>query len=520
MNAVPSPAAMRLRPLALLTLLTIGLAGCVIPAKLQHPALRDDVPLAGLQMPTRAGWPAAEWWRVYNDPQLDALIALAMKQSPDLAQAHARVQTAEQSVRVAAAQQGLNINGNAQLTRQRMSDHGLFPPSLLGFNWYNQADLGVQLDYDFDLWGKKRKSIEAALDQAHAAEAQHSEAALTLQNAVADTYFGWLADQSRLTLAKQSVAVQQRLLQIAQLRVKQGVDLPDTVQQARSQLAAAQQAQVTLEGSIELRKVVLAALANVSPAELPTLQPHSLPNLEGGLPDDARLDLIARRPDITASRWQIEAALKQTDVARAEYFPDVSINAMAGLSSTNQGSPNIPGLLKGSSGDLGNLFTAGSRVFGITPAVHLPIFQGGRLKANYGASRAQLDASIAEYNVTITNAARDVATQAVTAQQIAARRAKQEAQVKANQALVTTARARHAQGTQDARESLAAEAQLLQQRDQAVSLHAQALSTDLALIKALGGGYRSDIDNAAAPAAASSTASTSNFAGAPDHGRL
>jgi outer membrane protein, multidrug efflux system len=520
MNAVPSPAPLRLRPLALLTLLTIGLAGCVIPAKLQHPALRDDVPLAGLQAPTRAGWPAAEWWRVYNDPQLDALIALAMKQSPDLAQAHARVQTAEQSVRVAAAQQGLNINGNAQLTRQRMSDHGLFPPSLLGFNWYNQADLGVQLDYDFDLWGKKRKSIEAALDQAHAAEAQHSEAALTLQNAVADTYFGWLADESRLTLAKQSVAVQQRLLQIAQLRVKQGVDLPDTVQQARSQLAAAQQAQVTLEGSIELRKVVLAALANVSPAELPTLQPHSLPNLEGGLPDDARLDLIARRPDITASRWQIEAALKQTDVARAEYFPDVSINAMAGLSSTNQGSPNIPGLLKGSSGDLGNLFTAGSRVFGITPAVHLPIFQGGRLKANYGASRAQLDASIAEYNVTITNAARDVATQAVTAQQIAARRAKQEAQVKANQALVTTARARHAQGTQDARESLAAEAQLLQQRDQAVSLHAQALSTDLALIKALGGGYRSDIDNAAAPAAASSTASTSNFAGAPDHGRL
>jgi outer membrane protein, multidrug efflux system len=310
------------------------------------------------------------------------------------------------------------------------------------------------------------------------------------------------------------------LLQIAQLRVKQGVDLPDTVQQARSQLAAAQQAQVTLEGSIELRRVVLAALANVSPAELPTLQPHSLPNIEGGLPDDARLDLIARRPDIAASRWQIEAALKQTDVARAEYFPDVSINAMAGLSSTNQGSPNFDGLIKGTSGDLGNLFTAGSRVFGITPAVHLPIFEGGRLKANYGASRAQLDASIAEYNVTVTNAARDVATQAVTAQQIAARRVKQEAQVKANQALVVTARARHAQGTQDARESLAAEAQLLQQRDQAVSLHAQALSTDLALIKALGGGYRSDIDNAAAPAAASSTASTSNFAGAPDHGRL
>ncbi|MBE1161299.1 efflux transporter outer membrane subunit [Dyella acidiphila] len=515
MNSLSSSASVRLRPLAWITLLSMGLAGCMIPAKLPHPALRDDVPLAGLPAAARAGWPAADWWRVYNDPQLDALIALAMKQSPDLAQAHARVQTAEQSVRVAAAQAGLTINGSAQLTRQRMSDHGLFPPALLGFNWYNQADLGVQLEYDFDWWGKKRKAIESALDQAHAAEAQHSAAALTLQNAVADTYFGWLADQNRLTLARQSVSVQQRLLQIAQLRVHQGVDLPDTVQQARAQLAAAQQAQVTLEGSIELRKVVLAALANVSPAELPSLQPHSLPTIEGGLPDDARLDLIARRPDIAASRWQVESALKQTDVARAQFLPDVSINAMAGLSSTNQGSPTIPGLLQGSKGGLGNLFTAGSRVFGITPAVHLPIFEGGLLKANYGASRAQLDASIAQYNVTVTDAARDVGTQAVTAQQIAERRVKQEAHVKAEQALLATAQARQAHGTQDARESLAAQLQLLQQRDQAVSLHAQALSTDLALIKSLGGGYRSDSGNPAAPAASSSTASTSNLAGAP-----
>jgi outer membrane protein, multidrug efflux system len=521
MNVAPTPFHVRLQPLALVTLLTMGLAGCVIPAKLPHPALRDDVPLAGLQTPTRAGWPATDWWRVYHDPQLDELMTLAMKQSPDLAQAHTRVQTAEQSVRVAAAQAGLNINGNAQFTRQRMSDHGLFPPALLGFNWYNQADLGVQLEYDFDWWGKKRKSIEAALDQAHAAEAQRSAAALTLQNAVADTYLGWLADESRLTLAKQSVAVQQRVLQIAELRVHQGVDLPDTAQQARSQLAAAQQAQVTLEGSIELRKVVLAALANVSPSELPTLKPHTLPKVEGALPDDVRLDLIARRPDIAASRWQVEAALKQTDVARAEYFPDISINAMAGLSSTNQGSPNFSGLLAGSKGDLGNLFMAGSRVFGITPAVHLPIFEGGRLKANYGASRAQLDAAIAQYNVTVTDAARDVATQAVTAQQIAARRKKQETEVKANQALLASAEARQAHGTKDARESLAAEAQLLQQRDAAVSLHAQALSTDLALIKALGGGYRSDLGNdTVAPAAAASTASTSTPAGAPDHERL
>jgi len=510
MNAVPSPTVARLRPLALLA--ALSLSGCMIPAKVQHPTLRDDVPLAGLPSHAGAAWPATDWWRKYNDPQLDQVMALVMKQSPDLAQARSRVQTAEQSVRVTAAQAGLTIKGNAQLTRQRISDHGLMPPSLLGFNWYNQGDLGVQLEYDFDFWGKKRASIEAALDQAHAAEAERSAAVLTIQNAVADAYFSLLADENRLQLAQQAVDVQQRLLRIAELRVRQGVDLPDTVQQVRAQLANVQQMQATLEGSIELRKVVLAALVNVSPAQLPPLEPRALPELEGGLPDDARLDLIARRPDIAASRWQVEAALKQTDVARADFFPDFSINAMAGLSSTDQGAPRIAGFSSGSKGDLGNLFTMGSRVFGITPAVHLPIFEGGRLKAGYGASRAQLDAAIANYNVTVTNAARDVATQAVTAQQIAARREKHDAQVKANEALFASAQARAAHGTQDARESLNAQAQLLQQRDQAISLQAQALSTDLALIKALGGGYRSDI---ARTASSTSTSPSSNPAGAP-----
>lgn len=511
MNVVSRPHA-RLRPLAMA--MVLGLAGCYIPSKVQHPVLRDDVPLAGLQTAANADWPAAEWWRAYNDPQLDQVMAQVLQQSPDLAQARTRVQTAEQSVHVAAAQAGLTVKGNGQLTRQRMSDHGLIPPSLLGFNWYNQADLSIQAEYDFDWWGKKRSSIEATLDQAHAAEAERSAAMLTIQNAVADAYFGLLADESRLALTRQAIGVQERLERIAQLRVRQGVDLPDTVQQARAQLASTQQTQATLEGSIQLRKVVLAALLNVSPTQLPPLEPRALPELEGAIPESAHLDLIARRPDIAASRWRVEAALKQTDVARADYLPDFSINAMAGLSSTDQGAPHFARASSGGSGDLGNLFSLGSRVFGITPAVHLPIFEGGRLKANYGASRAQLDAAIADYNVSVTHAARDVATQAVTAQQIAARREKQDTQVKAAAALLANSEARAAHGTRDARESLNAQAQWLQQRDQAISLRAQAISTDLALIKALGGGYQSDLDNKAPPSAAASSP-TSNPAGAP-----
>ncbi|WP_426689705.1 efflux transporter outer membrane subunit [Rhodanobacter ginsengiterrae] len=476
--------------------IVLMLAGCArAPAKLDAPALHDEAPLAGLQAPVRAGWPSTDWWRQYDDPQLDALIDRAMQQSPDLALAQSRVQNAEQSAKLAAAQLGLSVNGSAQVSRTRMSDHGLIPSKFLGFSWYNQADLGVQLQYDFDWWGKKRASMEAALDQARAARAQRSAAALAIQYAVADTYFAWQADQARLQLADRLLATQQHLARIVELRVQQGVDLPDEAQKARAQLAAVREMRVALDGSAHIRRVALASLLGVAPAELPELHASPLPRVDSGVPANAGLDLIARRPDIAASRWQVEAALKQTDAARAEFFPDLSIKALAGLSSI----------------DMGQLFTAGSRTFALTPALHLPIFNGGTLEANYGVSKAQLDAAVAQYNSTVLIAAREVATQSLSAEQVAARQREQQAQRDADRALLASARARARQGVRDLRESLGAQATLLQQDDAAAQLQAQALSTDLALIKALGGGYRTTVDT--------TRPSTSVNAGAADHER-
>ena len=458
----------------LAALIALTLAACAAPARLRAPDLRNEVPLAGLQAPARANWPATDWWRSYQDPQLDNLMEQATRQSPDLALAQSRVEQAAQSARLAAAQLGLSINGSAQVTRQRLSDHGLIPSQFLGFSWYNQADIGAQLKYDFDWWGKKRATMESALDQAHVAEAQRSAATLALQYAVADTYFGWQADEARLQLADQLLATQRRLVHIVDLRVKQGVDLPDEAQKARAQMAAVRELRVGLEGSAKIRRVSLASLLGLSPAQLPDLKPHALPAVEGGIPANAGLDLIARRPDIAASRWQVEAALRQTDAARAEFFPDFSISALAGLSSI----------------ELDKLFTAGSRTFAFTPALHLPIFNGGALRANYGVSKARLDAAIAQYDSTVLDAARDVATQALNAQQLAARRVVHHTRVEAQRQLLANAEARAAQGVRDARESLAARAQWLEQRDAAIQLQAQAVAADLSLIKALGGGYR------------------------------
>jgi multidrug efflux system outer membrane protein len=467
---------MILRPLLMASLAAMLAACAAAPQKLPAPELRDDAPLAGLPTRADAAWPDPQWWRHYADPQLDRLVAQAMAGSPDLAVARSRVDRAAQSVRAAAAQAGLRIDGNAQVARQRMSEHGLIPAEFLGFTWYTQGDLGVQLSYDFDWWGKKRAGIEAAVGQARAAEAQRSAAALGLQAAVADTYFGWLADQARLQLATQQVRVQQQLLHIVAARTRAGLEPGDSEHQAQAQLAAARQQQAALQGSADMRRAALAALLGVAPAELPELQPRALPRAAAGLPEHASLDLVARRPDITASRWQVQSALRKTDVARAQFFPDISITALAGLSSI----------------DMGQLLDPGSRVFALTPALHLPIFEGGALRANYGLSRADLDGAIAQYNATVIDAARDVATQALTLQRLAAQRQQQQAQLDAVAALGRNADSRQRQGLTSAGPALQARSQLLQQRDAAVALDAQALSADVALNRALGGGYRAD----------------------------
>ena len=449
-------------------------AGCSIPPKPDTPAMRDAAPLAGVAAPAGRAWPDPDWWKHYGDEQLDGLEETALKGSPSLDVAGARFSAAEKAIDVARAESGVRIDGNVEYQRQRLSETGLIPPAFLGFTWYNQADLGVQFRYDFDFWGKQRAAIEAAVSEARAAEAERAAAALILTTSVADIYFSWQADQARVALMERLTTTLERNLKISDLRVSHDIDPPDVLYQARTRLAGAREQREVFIGSARIKQAALAALLGVSPADLPALMPKPLPDIEGGLPGNASVDLLARRPDIAASRWRVESALHRADEARAEFYPDISISALAGLSSI----------------DMGKVFTAGSRVFNVAPAIHLPIFESGRIEARFGASKAELDAAAAQYDSTVVSAAQDVATQALTAQQLEARRRERATQVAASEALQDTATARSHRGIGDDRAVIGAEAEVIQQRDAATALHAQAISTDIALIKALGGGYR------------------------------
>jgi multidrug efflux system outer membrane protein len=454
-------------------MLGLALGACAgMPPQPKPVELVTEAPLP--EWPGGGSWPAPQWWQTYQDPTLDRLVDLALEYSPTLASAHRRFQAAHQSVRVASAASGAQLQASGDMTRERLSENGLFPPQLLGFTWYNMADLGLQASYTFDWWGKQRDAVEAAMDGAHASQADRNAAALVLASSVADTYFGWQADQSRLALAREREATVAREGAISAARIGAQLDARDEEQRAGAALAAAREQIALLEGSASLRIVVLAALIGRAPAELPPLVPKALPAISGTLPDDVRLDLIARRADITASRWRVLATQKNREAARAEFFPDVSVSALVGVQSI----------------DVTTLLNYGSRVPALSGAVHLPLFDSGRLKARYGASQAAVDSAVAEYRETVVGAARDVATQVSTLAQIAARRTQRAIELEAARQLEASAAARVRQGVTDSRIELSATESLIEQQDALLQLDAAALSADIGLKRALGGGYQ------------------------------
>lgn len=460
---------------ALVTLLPLTLAACStwLPAAHQSPATLQSVPLPEVAVPG-TDWPGSDWWQKYGDTTLDQLVRQALQGSPDIAQAESRLALAEQSVRVAAAASGLQVAASGNVSRQRLSDNGLLPARFLGFNWYTQADLGLKASYSFDWWHKHRDATNAALSSARAAQAERAAAALALTGAVAQSYFGWQADQAQLASLDAQLQSLERRKVITQLRVQAELESNDTQQALLADTASLQQARTALAYSAQLRRITLAALLGVTDTQLPAFTARALPDVSAQVPANATLDLLSRRADISAAHWRIQAATANLSAARAEFLPDVSISALAALSSI----------------DLGKLLEAGSATPSIGAAIHLPIFDAGLLKAQYGARAAQVDAAVAAYNDAVIEAAREVATQLNQLQQLQAQQAQREQQLTALAQLLRNAQSRQERGLTDARPVLSAEQTLEQQRAARLSLQAARIATDIQLQLALGGGYR------------------------------
>jgi NodT family efflux transporter outer membrane factor (OMF) lipoprotein len=424
-----------------------------------------------------AGWPQAAWWEAYGDPQLSVLIAEALANSPTLAQAEARVRAAAASVEGARGSSGPNLSLNAAAVEQKQSYNFGIPPAFVpqGYNDYGRATLDFA--YEFDFWGRNRAAIAAAASQARAAQADAAEARLMLSTAVAEAYADFARLSAEHAIAARTLDVRTQTAQLVAHRVSAGLDNRGTQREAEAGPPAARAQIAALDEVLAQTRNRIAALLGAGPDRGQALTPPSQVSLRAfGLPQNLAVDLIGRRPDIVAARWRAEAAMQDTEQARAAFYPNVNLIAFLGVQSLG----------------LGNLTAQGSDIGSIGPALSLPIFDSGRLSANLHRVDAERDAAVAEYNATLTEALHQLADIAASERALDTRLNETRAALAANEDAYRVAQHRYSGGLANYQTVLIAEDAVLAQRMAVADLESRRFALDVALVRALGGGFTSE----------------------------
>ncbi|GGY11193.1 efflux transporter outer membrane subunit [Paludibacterium paludis] len=465
---------MKLSPLAAM-ILTAWLSACaVIPPDGAIPSRLDAKGAERMdRMPAGAEeWPQDQWWHRYRDPQLDGLVTAALAGSPSMALAAARFKQAEARLLASEASDKVNatISGNA--TRQRYPEHDIYPPPLAG-SWKNHGQLQAQAALEIDLWGRNRAAIASAVGEREAGRADRAEAARVLVAAVAQGYFAWLADEARWRVSQRQSEVLTAQTGLAQRRVAAGLDPVSALDAAREELAVAKAQTEQLDAQRLRDREALRALVGGDARHIESLRVRSLPEPAAGLPATLGLHLLSRRPDLVAAKWRVEAAVQSVKSDEAAFYPDVNLTGFFGFNSIG----------------LENLLQASSRGPGMSAAFSLPLFDSGRLRSRLGVSRAQRDAAIAQYNQTLVNAVQDVADQGLAWRGLSRQKDEQTRALAAADRQRQAAVRRSASGLADRQTTLRAELPVLKEHDQLLQVNKAMLLADVALTKALGGGY-------------------------------
>lgn len=449
--------------------------GCAtIPPDLSKQRQRDA---SRLHLPpdirlAQEGWPEARWWMHYHDAQLDKLVEQALEDSPSLAMVQTRVKSAEAKWALAAAAMGLDVEASGQVTRQRFPGHDIYPPPWAG-TWQTQSTLQFSGSLNMDWWGRNRHAVAAALGEHYASRADLAMAEQSLAAAVAQAYFIWQSDQARCRLLKQQIDRQQQLVVLTKQRRAAGLETVSAQHIVEGNAAYLRNQLALQEANIQRDREMLRALIGEGQAPSATLSIVPLPGATGRLPATLGLNLLARRPDLQAARWRVEAAIHREASDKAAFYPNINLISFFGYSL------------------IGNehLVSSANRNPGVGVAFALPLFDSGRLQAQLEGSRAQRDNAIAQYNQALINAVQDVADQGITLQGLARQMEAQRVTLEAAEAVVQNYTQRMAQGLLERSMVLQAELSLLAQQEAQLQLKRAVLLADVALIKALGGGY-------------------------------
>ena len=451
------------------------LAGCAIGPDYKRPPVTEVPTFRGQSAAEAASLADLPWWEAFEDPILKNLIQEALASNYDVKIAAARIQEARAQVGVARSQFFPQIGYNFAVARSRNPLAASGIPSDVTGNTTTNFFLGaLSAQWELDIWGRIRRSNEAARANLLATEDARRGVWLSLVSDLAQAYFELLALDVQVQIARDSAQAFQGTYDLFQDRLRFGLASQLQTARAEGALGGAQANIPELENRVVAKENQISILLGKAPAPIPRGTPMYgqpvVPTVPAGLPST----LLQRRPDLRQVEQQLVRANAQVGVAKAEFFPKLNLTGILGTAS-----PEISAMTSG-----------GSLVWAVAAGLTGPIFQGGRILQNYRATLAERDQAILQYQQAVITALREVADSLTALAKLRDAEAGQDRSVKALQEAVALATDRYRFGLASYYEVLEAQQQLFPAQQTLAQIRRDRLTAYVALYKALGGGWQ------------------------------
>jgi NodT family efflux transporter outer membrane factor (OMF) lipoprotein len=455
--------ALAVRHALLAAAVAIALCACSTAPRYARPSLAQPDTWHNAGQPPSPEWPAADWWRAFGAPQLDALILQAHQQNFDLAAAAARIRQADADLQIAHAQLLPVVALDAQWV------HGQAPSRK---SRGSQATLDAS--YELDFWGKNRAGVAAARASALASRDDRATLGLSIDSSVALTYFQVLALHDQMNIASNDLSSAARLLKILQARETAGVSSALDVAQQETAVATANARIPPIEAQLQQSTDALALLTGALPESLVipdgSLADLAVPPISAGIP----AELLSRRPDVAEAEAQLVAANANVAAAHAAFLPSVQLTAEGGVASAA----------------LSDLLSPHSTLFALVASITQSIFDGGELRGQYQKSQARYDELVQLYRKAAVSAFVDVEDALSGANHFAEEERRQQRATAAAQRAYDISVAQLRAGTIDLVNVLTAQTALFSAEDALVTAKLAQLQAEVSLYKALGGGWQ------------------------------
>lgn len=462
--------------LLLLVVVAGLLAGCAVGPNYRRPKVAVPEAYRGTEATSDPSSLAdAKWFEVFKDEQLQALIRTALEHNYDMREAAARIEAARAQVGITRADQFPTISGSASVTTQRTSNSGSFPLPA-GFKQERTfgSVAGNLLSYELDFWGRLRRATEASRAELLASEENRKVVAMTLVSDLATAYFNLLEFDQELEIAKRTLATRQDSLRIIKTRHDRGLATMLDVRQGEQLVQVAQEAIPALEQRIEQTENQIQLLTGDAPAPVTRQATLTQQQLPPAVPAGVPSSLLDRRPDIREAEQNLVAENARIGVAKAAYFPQISLTGLFGFQS-NQ---------------LSSLFSGSTKAWQFAPQLTQPVFTGGWIKSNVRYAEAQQKIALVQYERTTQTAFREVADALVEYKKVKEVRDTQQSLVATLQDRSDLSYKRYRGGVDTLLSALDADRDLFDAELRLAQARRDELLSEVHLYRALGGGWQ------------------------------